>query len=498
MINGFFKIPDIHTNNVAGIAIHPVWWSRHYEYVWAFQFVKPKMVVADMGCGYSYRPFKNILATQCTKVYAVDGRDEARSQVIRESNIELVIADFARPIKEIKESSLDRVFCLSVLEEGVDIASALTEFGRVLKPDGLIVLTFDVISDPSKPVGVYEGVNLNKFFIAVETAGLEVAGGIDLAMENRLTHPDWNLSVFHCVLWRKDFPKRIENNKKTDKVLEWIQNQTVKSGGIAAWPGQGAYTEVSGYMIPTLLAHGKVKLANSLADWLLTIQESGAFRGLDGRFRSFDTAACIEGLQVAAGYFGNKIYSQSALLAKNWIRDNATDSEGKIFSQTDHKELRNYSLRVNGIVGIRPEWFYSQDTDWPFGDEADRTHYIAYALEGLLALGETEKVKAILNSVETVIIPPTLVTYWVKPNWNPSKPIFACHNASAQIGLILSKLQIKPELRSKLLNNLLNVVGDDGGIPTTIGSVDTSWTAKWFLDFEEAEFDSKVQDLILS
>lgn len=496
-INGLFKTNDYRTNAVAGFGIHPAWWSRQYEYPWAFGFLKPNMVVADMGCGYHERPFKNMLATRCRKVYAVDSRNQARSLKINEENIQLVIADFAKPIVEIEPGSLDRIFCLSVLEEGVDIQSALNEFVKLLKPDGLIVITFDIIADPSKRVGIYKGVNLNKFIHAVENANLEMAGGVDFSIENRILHPDWNLAVFHTVLWRKDFPNKPVHHQTSQKVLGWVEKNILGSGGVAAHPNHFAYPEVTGYIIPTLLAHGKVEPAKKLSDWLVSIQDQkGGFRDLDENLRSFDTAACLEGLQVAGQYFGDKSYMVSSASARNWIIENTLDTEGKIYTTPKKDEFCNYSLRVNGILGFTPEWINFYLSNWPFLGSIDRTHYLAYALEGLRALGN-EKVKTILSNINQAILPSGLISYWTKPNWEISPPIYPCHTASAQIGLLLTRLGIKPDTAALLFEGLIKAVNENGGIPARPGSVETSWTAKWFLDFEDSIFDAKVYRLLM-
>jgi precorrin-6B methylase 2 len=496
-INGFFKTKDYRTNEVAGFGIHPAWWSRQYEYPWAFGFLRPNMVVADMGCGYHERPFKNMLATKCKKVYAVDNRSQTKSLKIREDNIQLVIADFAKAIPEIEPGSLDRIFCLSVLEEGVDIQSALSEFAKLLKPDGLIVVTFDAIADPSKPVGIYKGVDFDKFIHAVESANLEMAGGVDFSTQGRLLHPDWNLSVFHTILWRKDFPDKQTHHQKANDVLDWIENNILGSGGVAAHPNNFAYPEVTGYVIPTLLARGKVESARKLAGWLISTQDQkGGFRDLDENLRSFDTAACMEGLQAAGQYFGDKNYTLSYATSRDFITENTLGTEGKIFTTPQKDEFCNYSLRVNGIMGIAPDWINSYLTNWPFQGLVDRTHYLAYALEGLLTLGEEEKVKTILSNISQAILPSGLICYWVKPNWEISSPVFPCHTASAQIGLLLIRLGIKPDLVALLFENLVKAVNENGGLPARPGSVETSWTAKWFLDFEEAVFDAKVYQLL--
>ena len=492
-INGYFKVTDFLTNQVAGLAIHKSWWSRQYEYPWAFEFIKPGIVVADMGCGYTLRPFHPMLATKAEKVYAVDARSEARNLVINEPNIELVIADITKHINEIEPASLDRIFCLSVFEEGVDIQAALTEFKRLLKPGGLIVITFDVIANPSKPVGVYKGVSLDLFVREVKKANLEIAGGRDFSMENRLLHPDWNLAVFHCLLAHKDFQPRQQKGSKVSLVLDWIERNHIKDAGVAAWPGHIAYPEVSGYLIPTLLSHDSISLAKYLGEWLVTIQDAnGGFTSEDGKLRSFDTAACMEGLEVASAYFFDKRFSNSAAKAKKWIMDNCLDSEGRIYSQPDRQEFRNYSLRVNGLLGITPKWLTSREPKWPFGNASDRTHYITYALEGLLTLGEKEMVTSILENIKPAITDSGFISYWVRPDWEPAPPFYACHNATAQIGLLLTKLNIKDELAKQLFDSLIGIIKDDGGLPTHPGSVDTSWTAKWFLDFEDAIYDSNV------
>ena len=440
-----------------------------------------------MGTGYHDRPFKNMLATICRDVYAVDARDQARSLKIREDNIHLVIADFSKPIKEIEPSSLDLVFCLSVLEEGVDILQALLEFKRLLKPNGKIVLTFDVIRDPTQPVGIYKGVNLETFFRAVTEVGLEFAGGTDFSTQDILTNPEWNLSVFHCTLQHKNSSDKIQKEAKTPLILDWVKNNHPKGSGILSWPGDVAYPEVTGYIIPTLLAHGFFDLAKELANWLVSIQHiGGGFRGQDGKLRSFDTAACIEGLTTASIFFSEKEFAVSAERARKWIKDFCIETDGKIYSEPNKKEFRNYSLRVNGILSVKPTWINPQPSLWPFGEKPDRTHYIAYALEGLLSLGEVEKVKLILDNVENALTPQGFISYWVSSNWNPAPPFYACHNATAQIGLLLARLKIKPDLVKKLYNNLVEVVQSDGGIPTRPKTIATSWTAKWFLDFEEA------------
>jgi len=134
------------------------WWSRGYEYSWAGQFAENHHVVLDAGCGIDH-PFKFILAKTCKTVHACD----IDPNIINEPFIiETIKKKFDYDVTELcgniyykicdlgnldyPDHSFDRVFCISVLEHchTSKYLSILKEFKRVLKEDGLIILTFDV------------------------------------------------------------------------------------------------------------------------------------------------------------------------------------------------------------------------------------------------------------------------------------------------------------------------------------------------------------------
>lgn len=198
--NGFFKFTDQHVSEIMGYPVDPNWWSRHYEYPWALGYAEAGLVVADMGAGWTPRPFKDALAALGCKVYAVDG-DERLLNLEKRPGIEFIVADMTRPIEEIPEGSLDRVFCISVLEDvGDKVPKALKEFYRCLKPGGLCVLTFDVQYDEKKPLGPYPGVDLLDFTNATYQARLSFRDKIDHGKKKAVFHSEFNLCVFHTIL----------------------------------------------------------------------------------------------------------------------------------------------------------------------------------------------------------------------------------------------------------------------------------------------------------
>jgi ubiquinone/menaquinone biosynthesis C-methylase UbiE len=198
--NAFFRETDEQVNELAGWPIPVEWWSRPYEYAWALNYASDGMLVADMGCGWMQRPFKNGLAAKGAQVLAVDANAKLLEQAPHE-NIKFIVADFTKGVDSIPDASLDRVFCVSVLEDVGDMTdAALREFARVLKPDGLIVMTFDVHYDLNRQLGQYPGVNLKRLADALEANNLSFREEPDWSKEQAVYHYNFNLTPFHCVL----------------------------------------------------------------------------------------------------------------------------------------------------------------------------------------------------------------------------------------------------------------------------------------------------------
>ena len=203
--NAFFQKTDPSTLDLMGFRIDPSWWSRQYEYPWALQYAEPDDVVADMGCGHWDRPFKHALVSKgCKEVVACDRHKDVvklkgygalihcRTDFVNGSGVMLPARYF------------DKVFCISVLEDldnWRDVMRALEEFKRILKNDGMIVITFDVPFITSLPTPKYPGLDLGDFKQAVRQAGLEMIGGYSEDRDRgALNHPEYNLCVFHAVL----------------------------------------------------------------------------------------------------------------------------------------------------------------------------------------------------------------------------------------------------------------------------------------------------------
>lgn len=208
--------------------LNPLWWSRFYEYPWAAQFMRADDVVLDAACGISH-PFKFYALDKAREVVALDNdprilRKEAiQADVVNDfgqaqvglvtdryfTDIQYVLAPLEK--MSLPDKKFDRVFCISVLEHVQDwcnqyrflnrfhflrsvvphgIPIILGEFKRVLKDDGLIVLTFD-----------YPTINIDYFLSVLPSVGLEFAGPVDTTLPtDALYSVDKELYCFRVVL----------------------------------------------------------------------------------------------------------------------------------------------------------------------------------------------------------------------------------------------------------------------------------------------------------
>jgi len=243
--------------------------------------------------------------------------------------------------------------------------------------------------------------------------------------------------------------------------LEWVKSQELSTGGLAAWPGQKAYPEVTGYMIPTLIKYGEVELALRLAKWLVSIQnKDGSFNGIDGIARTFDTGACFEGLLCAYQY-DPELFGAPASNAQNWLMKRLYVNRFSDIPGEEHYSS-SYTIRVNGLLKIKCEP--------PASYASMRVHYWMYALEGMFLLGERAWVRKELEKLPRGLMPYALDNL---SNGADISATFQCAILRMKCGLEAHK-EMHAGLRHK---------NGRGYFPHDPGSSKiTLWTQKFALD----------------
>lgn len=144
------KVVEGHKHYVNGMGF-----SRYWEYPWAItnSKVSKEMKVLDVGCGRA--PFLPYLGSVIgCESHGIDyggygciedglwGCDEGRNE---KYNFTVKKADARERIPYL-DNSFNRIFCISTLEhmnDGKEVIRAVKEMVRVLKPNGLLVITID-------------------------------------------------------------------------------------------------------------------------------------------------------------------------------------------------------------------------------------------------------------------------------------------------------------------------------------------------------------------
>lgn len=262
------------------------------------------------------------------------------------------------------------------------------------------------------------------------------------------------------------------------KTLQWVKDHILPTGGVEAWHGYGKpYPEISGYMIPTLLKYGCVREAERLGDWLLKVQnKDGSWTGLDGRHAVFDTAAVVEGLDKLGEYV-------AADRGRAFIRSNmrADCHIGRYID--DNGRAQCYQARAAWVLGDHKavaRWMPVGSWDAAWGD-TQRTHYIAYMLEGLLNAGYYASVRMVLEASTSAIDANGFMPMHAQSGWLNGGGTDYC--ATAQFAWLYTRAGLATEA-NRLGTALAGVVGDNGGIAQ--GADDSrqiSWAAKFYLDF---------------
>lgn len=122
-------------------------WSRIYEYPYCYERIsnvaKPDVQILDAGCGVTFFPF---FLNQRYNVTCVDQDDyvDMFRAINEKQDTKVNFIRSALNSLPFPDDSFDVLYCISVLEHTDNYPKILDEFKRVLKPGGLLIVTFDI------------------------------------------------------------------------------------------------------------------------------------------------------------------------------------------------------------------------------------------------------------------------------------------------------------------------------------------------------------------
>ncbi|HVT88984.1 MAG TPA: class I SAM-dependent methyltransferase [Tepidisphaeraceae bacterium] len=191
-------------------------WSRRWEYPYVAQRLlefKPAKVL-DAGSGVTYFPYFIIENLPQTQFICCD-YDPSYAPMFQRINHDRQqdkVSFLQCPLQSLPlgDASLDAICCISVLEHTDNYAQIVEEFARVLKPGGLLVITFDLSLDGKFTLPRREAAEL----MLTVSRRFDFAGGIDPQQElNRMNEDGILTSDYvrrtepHLLPW--SFPVRV-------------------------------------------------------------------------------------------------------------------------------------------------------------------------------------------------------------------------------------------------------------------------------------------------
>ena len=285
------------------------------------------------------------------------------------------------------------------------------------------------------------------------------------------------------------------------RALSWIRDNHLPGGGIRVESRHRfAYPEVTGYIVPTLLAYGDEELATALTEWLLCIQRpDGSFTDPDqGRSYVFDTGQVLRGLLSMCGRIAGA--EDGARRAADYLVATMID-EGRggfpnQYAGTDCPEAvqlyvlppivaaaDRFDCARHRDAARRCAEYYLAQPDCLRLD--DLTHFLAYELEALIDLGHADRTRETLAALAAAQGPDGGVR---GVGAGTGEHVWVCTPGLAQLAICWYKMDT-PDPADRAMTWLERHQEPDGGFRGSYGRgasykahVEVSWAPKFYLD----------------
>lgn len=139
-------------------------WSRQWEYPFVAEHLQRAgrsesgSRVLDAGSGVTFFPYYLASISGSDRIDAIDS-DNSFAEAFATLNSRQEVPVGFRPgdLRKlpVEDLAYDAIYCLSVLEHTREYERILREFRRVLKPDGLLIVSFDVSLDGNRNIPVH-------------------------------------------------------------------------------------------------------------------------------------------------------------------------------------------------------------------------------------------------------------------------------------------------------------------------------------------------------
>jgi SAM-dependent methyltransferase len=286
--------------------------------------------------------------------------------------------------------------------------------------------------------------------------------------------------------------------------LQWLYRNELPSGGMRVHSRHsGAYPEVTGYLIPTLLDYGEYNLARRLLRWLLCVQRAnGGFTSPEGEPHIFDTGQVLRGL--IAGIAIEPRAREAAERCADYLCKQAVDGGAKGFGprydgsipESVHLYVLPALLAAADLFG-KSEYretvqrcleFYLRHEDAL--KPTTLTHFLGYELEALIDLGRADAASKMLGELKHKHAADGSVRAFEGCEW-------VCTPGLAQLAICWFKLGNHESAERAIAWLEKNqrptggFLGSHGSRATYFPREELSWVAKFYLDAKRLQILQK-------
>ncbi len=222
-------------------------WSRQWEYPFIYNRIngylannKSKMSrVLDAGAGITFFPYLLSELNAVDQVVCQD-IDQQLSGLYRRVNTEYQYTGPVLSVGELqrlqfRSNSFDIVYSISVLEHTDNYLEIVKEFHRVLKKNGMLILTFDIgidgVSDIS-PEGAQDLLDsMNQYFQCEDQSAGTISSIIDKTRNNIVTSCKLGKTQSKLLPWKYPFISLIKSALKATAIpVRFSKNLTFYCG----------------------------------------------------------------------------------------------------------------------------------------------------------------------------------------------------------------------------------------------------------------------------
>lgn len=280
-----------------------------------------------------------------------------------------------------------------------------------------------------------------------------------------------------------------------ERALAWLRRHECRGGGIAVHSLRlTGYPEVSGYLIPTLLAYGEHELALRLTRWLVGAQRGdGAGTDPEGTKTIFDTGQILRGFLAMADRVpeASRAAERNAAYLIGQLVDHGRGGFGPRYDGRVPESVHLYVLPPLLAAArrfARPDWaeavrgavdFYLAQPD--VLQVGRLTHFLGYEIEALIDLEAADRVSRLLQDIASLQTADGAVRGVADERW-------VCTPGLAQLAICWYKTG-NWAAADKALAWLESQQTASGGFKGSVGSkaayfpdAELSWAVKFYLD----------------